>query len=105
MKKWNYAELSKAVKEAGGPEAYIDFLEKVNRQKGRSEMLPWIVVSALGASLVTAGTAKIVNVIKSRKQLKENEIEAVKSELIEKINEYDSKHIEEGGEDNGCEIS
>lgn len=102
MKKWNYAELSKAAKEAGGPEAYIDFLEKVNRQKGRSEMLPWIVVSALGASLVTA---KIVNVIKSRKQLKENEIEAVKSELIEKINEYDSKHIEEGGEDNGCEIS
>ena len=98
----NYAELSKAAKEAGGPEAYIDFLEKVNRQKGRSEMLPWIVVSALGASLVTA---KIVNVIKSRKQLKENEIEAVKSELIEKINEYDSKHIEEGGEDNGCEIS
>ena len=102
MKKWNYAELSKAAKEAGGPEAYIDFLEKVNRQKGRSEMLPWIVVSALGASLVTDRTAKIINIIKSRKQLKENEIDAVKSELIEKINKYDSKHIEEGGEDNGC---
>lgn len=102
MKKWNYAELSKAAKEAGGPEAYIDFLEKVNRQKGRGEMLPWIVVSALGASLVTVGTAKIINIIKSRKQLKENEIDAVKSELIEKINKYDSKHIEEGGEDNGC---
>lgn len=61
-------------------------------------MLPWVVISALGASVLTASTVKMVNVIKSRKQTKENEIEAIKSELIEKINEYDSKHIEEEGE-------
>lgn len=55
---------------------------------------------ALGASLLTIGTVKIVNIIKSRKGTKENEIEAVKLELTEKINEYASKHIEEGGGDN-----
>ncbi len=98
MKKWNYAELSKKAKEFGGPEKYIEFLEKINRQRGRNEMLPWVVISALGASVLTASTVKMVNVIKSRKQTKENEIEAIKSELIEKINEYDSKHIEEEGE-------
>lgn len=100
MEKWNYAELSKAAKEAGGPEKYIEFLEEVNRQKGRSEMVPWMGVAALGASLLTIGTVKIVNIIKSRKVTKENEIEAVKLELTEKINEYASKHIEEGGRDN-----
>ena len=100
MKKWDYAELSKAAKEAGGPEKDIEFLEEVNRQKGRSEMLPWVGVAALGASLLTVGTVKIVNVIKSRKQIKENEIAEVKLELVEKINEYDSKHIGEGDENN-----
>ena len=100
MKKWDYAELSKAPKVAGGPEKYIEFLEEVNRQKGRSEMLPWVGVAALGASLLTVGTVKIVNVIKSRKQIKENEIAEVKLELGEKINEYDSKHIGEGDENN-----
>lgn len=100
MEKWNYAELSKAAKEVGGPEKYIEFLEEVNRQKGRSEMVPWMGVAALGASLLTIGTVKIVNIIKSRKVTKENEIEAVKLELTEKINEYASKHIEEGGRDN-----
>ena len=54
----------------------------------------------MGASLLTIGTVKIVNIIKSRKGTKENEIEAVKLELTEKINEYASKHIEEGGGDN-----
>lgn len=44
MKKWNYAELSKKAKEFGGPEKYIEFLEKINRQRGRNEMLPWVVI-------------------------------------------------------------
>lgn len=100
MKKWNYAELSKAAKEAGGPEKYIKFLEAINRQKGRSEMAPWIGVTALGASLLTIGTVKIFNIIKSRKITKENDFEAAKLELTENINKYASQHIEKGGEDN-----
>lgn len=101
MEKWDYAELSKAAKEAGGPEKYIEFLEESNRQKGKEEMLPWMWITALGSSLLTIGTVKIVNVIKSRKKIKESELKAVKLELIEKINEYDSNSIEEGEKDNG----
>ena len=51
MEKWDYAELSKAAKESGGPEKYIEFLEESNRQKGREEMLPWMWITALGSSL------------------------------------------------------
>lgn len=100
MEKWNYAELSKAAKEAGGPEKYIEFLEEVNRQKGRNEMLPWMGVTALGASLLTAGIIKIVNITKYHKQIKENEIGVIKSKLVENINEYDLKHLEEERENN-----
>jgi hypothetical protein len=32
--KWDYADLSHTVKEAGGPEKYIETLEKYNFQKG-----------------------------------------------------------------------
>lgn len=100
MKKWDYAELSKVAKEFGGPEKYIEFLEEINRQKGKSEMLPWIWVSALGASLLTLSTIKIVNITRSHKQKRESEGEMAKAELIAKINEYDKTQIEEGGVSN-----
>lgn len=100
--KWDYAELSKTAKDFGGPEKYIDFLEIANRQKGRSEMLPWIGVTALGASLLTVGTIKIVNIIKSRRGKKEEEIEEIKRELIEGVEECEAKNNEvaTGGEKN-----
>lgn len=98
MEKWNYAELSKAAKAVGGPEKYIELLEKESRQQGRNEMLPWFGVAAVSASLLTVGTIKIVNMFKARKDKKSEEIEEIKKELIEGIKEYDAKNTpEEGG--------
>ena len=99
MKDWDYSELSKAAKAAGGPEEYVKSLKESSRQQGRNEMLPWIVV----ASLFTAGFIKIKNELKTRKENKNKEIE---TELIEGIKEYDIKNTsEEGGEENEQEIS
>lgn len=48
---WDYAELSKAAKVAGGPEKYVEMLELASKEAGKMEMLPWLVVAAVGASL------------------------------------------------------
>lgn len=57
---WDYAELSKAAKAAGGPEKYVEMLERASKEAGKMEMLPWVGVAAVGASLLTAATIKIV---------------------------------------------
>ena len=48
---WDYAELSKAAKAAGGPEKYVDMLEQASKDAGKMEMLPWLGAAAVGASL------------------------------------------------------
>lgn len=105
MEKWNYAELSKAAKAVGGPEKYVELIEKESRKAGRNEMLPWIGITAVGASLLTAGTIKIINIFKARKYKKNEEIEEIKKELIEQIKEYDAKNTSEEGVDDEQEIS
>lgn len=86
---WDYAELSKAAKAAGGPEKYVEMLELVSKEAGKMEMLPWLGVAAVGASLLTAATIKVVDYFKSRKKNNETEIEKAKAEIINGIKEYD----------------
>ena len=71
---WDYAELSKAAKAAGGPEKYAEMLKLVSKEAGKMEMLPWLGVAAVGASLLTAATIKVVDYFKSRKKNNETEI-------------------------------
>lgn len=95
-KNWDYAELSKAAKAAGGPEKYVEMLERASKEAGKMEMLPWVGVAAVGASLLTAATIKIVDYFKSRKT-NNLEIEIAKKELIKGIKEYDAAHPDEEG--------
>lgn len=92
-----YAELSKAAKAAGGPEKYVEMLELVSKEAGKMEMLPWLGVAAVGASLLTAATIKVVDYFKSRKKNNETEIEKAKAEIINGIKEYDAAHPDEKG--------
>jgi hypothetical protein len=95
---WNYAELSKAAKAAGGPEKYVELLENASKDAGKMEMAPWIGVAAIGASLLTAATIKVVDYFKSQKNNNTTEIEKAKVEIINGIEEYDAAHSnEEGG--------
>ena len=92
-----YAELSKAAKAAGGPEKYVEMLELASKEAGKMEMLPWLGVAAVGASLLTAATIKVVDYFKSRKKNNETEIEKAKAEIINGIKEYDAAHPDEEG--------
>ena len=94
---WDYAELSKAVKAAGGPEKYVELLEKASKDAGKMEMAPWIGVAAIGTSLLTAATIKVVDYFKSKKKNNEAEIEKAKEEIIKGIKEYDATHTDEEG--------
>lgn len=96
---WDYAELSKAAKSAGGPEKYVEMLELASKDAGKMEMLPWVGVAAVGASLLTAATIKVVDYFKSKKKTTRNEIELAKEEIIKGIKEYDAAHAKEKGDD------
>ena len=94
---WDYAELSKAAKAAGGPEKFVELLEKASKDAGKMEMAPWIGVAAIGTSLLTAATIKVVDYFKSKKKNNEAEIENAKEEIIKGIKEYDATHTDEEG--------
>lgn len=86
---WNYAELSKAAKEAGGPEALMDILVK----SGREQMVPWmagIAVVGIGAGI---GISKGISYLKNRRKASEQKVEDAKQELIKGIKEYDEEHV------------
>ena len=89
---WDYAELSKAAKVAGGPEKYVEMLERASRDAGKMEMLPWVGVVAVGASLLTVAAVKVVDFFKSKKRQNQEDIEAAKQEIIAGIKAYDAEH-------------
>ena len=88
---WDYAELSKAAKAAGGPEKYVEMLERASRDAGKMEMLPWVGVAAVGASLLTVATVKVIDYFKSKKRQNQEDIEAAKQEIIAGIKAYDAE--------------
>ena len=94
---WDYAELSKVAKAAGGPEKYVEMLELAGKDAGKMEMRPWIGAVAVGASLVTAAAIKVVDYFKSKKKKDEMEIAKAKEEIINGIKEYDAMHPDEEG--------
>lgn len=95
---WDYAELSKAAKAAGGPEKYVKLIELASKEAGKMEMLPWIGAVAVGTSLLTATTIKVVDNLKSKKKAVHYEIMLAKKEIIDGIKQYDVAHAnEEGG--------
>ena len=89
--KWDYAELSKAAKMAGGPEKYVEILESASKDAGKMEMLPWIGVAAVGASLLTAATIKVVDYFKVKKAQDQQAIDKAKQEIIKGIKAYDEE--------------
>lgn len=88
---WDYAELSKAAKMVGGPEKYVEILEFASKGAGKMEILPWIGVAAVGASLLTAATIKIVDYFKTKRVQDQQAIDTAKQEIIKGIKAYDEE--------------
>lgn len=89
--KWDYAELSKAAKMEGGPEKYVEILESASKDAGKTEMLSWIGVAAVGASLLTAATIKVADYFKSKRAQNQQAIDTAKREIIAGIKAYDEE--------------
>ena len=98
--KWDYSELSKAAKAAGGPERFVELIEEAGREAGRREMLPWIAAAAVGASLLTLASIKIADFLKAKRKEAHDEYLLAREELIKGIRKYDSAHDKEGGDEN-----
>ena len=93
VQNWDYAELSKAVKAAGGPEKYVEMIELNSKKAGKLEMIPWFGVAVVGGAAII----KVVDYFKSKKKENEAEIAKAKEEIIKGIKEYDATHLEEEG--------
>lgn len=90
---WNYAELSKAAKAAGGPEALMEKVTEDAKQEGRDEMTPVVLAACAIGGLLGWGVPKAVNFVKrifGKKKPSEEEISAAKAEIIQGIKDYDA---------------
>jgi hypothetical protein len=96
---WSYAELSKAAKAAGGPEALTELLV----QSGKNQMTPWIAAFALIGTGVGIGITKAVEFFKARKETSDQAVEAAKQQLIQGIKDYDAKHEDNAASEKGEE--
>lgn len=75
---WDYAELSKAAKEAGGPEKLMDLLIESGKDSGHKEMLP-VVAIALGiGALGYAGISKLVKFFKRKRRFPQKRLRQLK---------------------------
>ena len=91
---WDYAELPKAAKAAGGPEALTELLI----QSGKHQMVPWVALSTVVGVGAGICVTKAVDFLRNRKKISEQDVELAKQEIIRGINEYDAMHPETTGE-------
>lgn len=91
---WDYAELSKAAKKAGGPEQLMDLLIESGKDQGQREMLPAVGIAFTLGALAYAGISKFVKVSKKKNKIPPEEVESAKAELIKGIEEYDARQSE-----------
>ena len=88
---WNYAELSRAAKRAGGPEKYVTNLATsamaAGKYQGRVQMLPWVGAAFAGGGLL----GFVINhFISKRKQAKLARMQDDAKQLIDGINTYNA---------------
>lgn len=96
---WNYADLSHAAKECGGPEALMRIIEDRGFQEGikRGRIQTVLILAGpVAVTFVIKNWEKIVSFFEAkRKKITRKECEAAKDTLIQGIKEYDENHPEE----------
>lgn len=89
---WDYSELSKQAKQAGGPQALTDKIEECGRQKGRDEMKPVVIIASFISLISGAVAPKVYYYFKGKKAMAQIESEKAKEELVQRLEEYDNEH-------------
>lgn len=104
-KKWNYAELSRDVAMAGGPEKFINTIKEYSYKKGidegRKQKNPVIAISILGGIGVGVGIEKIYQGIKQhikgkkrKKIVMEREVSEAEQQFIKEMEHSIPKELE-----------
>jgi hypothetical protein len=96
---WDYSDMSKAAKAAGGPEAFVNMLEEESRKLGRSEghsdMVPVVIAASAIAIGIERGIVALVNHFRKKRLESERAVEEAKEEIVNGIKEYDASHSNE----------
>ena len=99
MQKWDYADLSKAAKAAGGPEKYVNMLVDNSKRAGKLEMIPIIGAVLVVSPIITVASQRIYKRFSIKIKKNQKQIEIAKHKIISGIKEYDKMYPdEEGGE-------
>ena len=98
---WDYAELSKAAKNAGGPEKLMDMLVESGKDAGHKEMLPLVGIALGIGALGYAGIQKLIKFFKKKEEISPEAVASAREELIQGIKDYDATHPD--GEDTQIE--
>lgn len=97
---WNYADLSHAAKECGGPEALMEIIEDQGFQEGikRGRIQTVLILAcSVAVTFVITHREKIASFCETRtKKITRKECEAAKDTLIQGIKEYEeNRPVEE----------
>lgn len=99
MESWDYANLSKAAKAAGGPEELAKELFEAGVAEGKKTGAPiYLGAGVLGGAVIAWGVGKIQKAINKHKKEKEAEIEELKEELVDSIGGEEMELSENGSD-------
>lgn len=103
---WDYAKLSKAAKDSGGPEKFMELLIKIGKKIGYKEMIP-LVIAAWVLGVFSSDILQTLKSFKKKETITSKSVETAKQELIQEIKECimsymnDKDYVSEvGGEKN-----
>ena len=100
---WDYAELSKAAKSAGGPDKFLNLIEEggktIGRIEGQASMYPAIGLASIGGAVVAIGIVKLIDYLKTKEAIFNAVVDEAKTKIIQGIEEYDAKHPNESKND------
>ena len=93
MKPWDYAELSRMAKEAGGPAAFIKMIKDAAKEAGVHLGRIQGSIFTIGLLALLAGIYKLLKIFFGKKEtIPEQEVKEAEKNLINGINEYDKCH-------------
>lgn len=96
---WNYAELSKAAKAAGGPELYAVMLKEGGRLLGHTEMYPWLGIVGGGGLLIGGGVVWLITRGAKKKELARAMTEEGAEGFIRTMHQHDETPVAEPHEE------
>lgn len=86
---WDYAQLSKTAKIAGGPDALLNQVYSSGRNVGRADMVPYLLLAAGGGAALFKGITEIIRLIDEYKSYNETKAQVAMQEIKEGIRDYD----------------